>query len=53
MNLDRQTQEIFDKYKSVEDKSHDLFSNWVKTIVAVSAGLVSVLISGLMDKIVP
>lgn len=45
MNLDKQTQEIFDKYKSVEDKSHDLFSNWVKTIVAVSAGLVSVLVS--------
>jgi uncharacterized membrane protein len=45
MNLDKQTQEIFDKYKSVEDKSHDLFSSWVKTIVAVSAGLVSVLVS--------
>jgi uncharacterized membrane protein len=45
MNLDKQTFEIFNKYRSAEDKSHDLFSSWVKTIVAVSAGLVSVLVS--------
>lgn len=42
--------DTYEKYKELENKSHDLFSNWIRTIIAISAGLVSVLVSLRQNK---
>ena len=50
MNIDNDTRVAFDKYKQTADKWHDLYSAWVRGIIVVSAGLVSVLVSLRQNK---
>lgn len=45
MDIDKDTKEAYEKYTELAYKWHDLFANWIKTIVAISAGLISVLVS--------
>jgi hypothetical protein len=50
MNTEKDTQDTFDRYRQAADKWHDLYTGWVKGIIVISAGLVSVLVSLRQNK---
>jgi hypothetical protein len=45
MNTNQHVKKTYNKYSDLNDKWHDQFSNWVKTIVITATGLLSVLVS--------
>lgn len=45
MNTNQNVKDTYNKYSELNDKWHDQFSNWVKTIVVTATGLLSILIS--------
>jgi hypothetical protein len=45
MNTNQHVKETYNKYSELNEKWHDQFSNWVKTIVVTTTGLLSILIS--------
>ena len=50
MNTNQHVKETYNKYSELNDKWHDQFSNWVKTIVVTATGLLSILVSLRQDK---
>lgn len=50
MNIDERTKELFDKYTNLGYEWHDKYSNWVKNIVTICVGMLSVIVSLRQNK---